>query len=46
MFGELFGVSETGADNGLRSTLANFFNQINVRQPIGRKESIQPSAEQ
>ncbi len=36
----VFGVSQTGAYNGLRSTLADFY-QIKVRQPIGSKDSIQ-----
>jgi hypothetical protein len=39
MLGGKFGVIQTGADNGLRSTLADFY-QIKVRQPVGRKDSI------
>jgi hypothetical protein len=39
--GGLNGVSQSGADNWLRSTLADFFIKIKVRQPIGRKDSLQ-----
>jgi hypothetical protein len=41
MFGGRFGVSLTGADNGLRSIfLADFFIK-KAHQQIGRKDSIQ-----
>jgi hypothetical protein len=37
----MVGFSQTGADNWLRRTLAEFFIKIIVRQPIGRKDSLQ-----
>jgi hypothetical protein len=45
MFVGQFGVSQAGPDNGMSSTLVEFFHQIIVRQPIERKVLYKPSAE-
>jgi hypothetical protein len=37
LFGGQFYVSKTGSEDGLRSTLVDFFHKIKVRQQIGER---------